>query len=331
MIKDDPIITDPALLKRLELEKSHFIQKLLQDLRQNRPISISNFLIKSEVLDRNISILKSGKRELVVENAIKAKYNAILDQARKRTQSHSDTEKKIDALYGFLHFYLFKTYHRDYDSMLDVLQTGYFNCNSSTKIMTALEEDLIASNNLGLILLDPPEGKLDGHALNWFRDKNGTVWEIENTSYIQRIPFRVGLQTSKQILIAAYLRGNGVGIEQLPKQLASLYKRKVKQEREWIDPGPKREIREIFPSAGESRKIPSLSDKPIPNSHFREKANSDDKIPPPPPQQNSKLPPTPSPKKDEKQDIIPSKTPRPPKPPRPVPPYPAWPPVDVPF
>ena len=289
----DPAKIDPVQLKKLEAEKRSFVRDLLSDLRHDRPVSMANFLIKSEVLDRNIRVFKSGKGEVVNEKAIREKYNMVLNLAKKKTREHADPEKKLDALYGFVHFRLFRAYIRHYDSMLDILQTGRFNCNSSTKIMTALEEDLINSNNFGLILLDPPSGSREGHVLNWFRDKNGKVWEIENTKYIQRIPFRAGLQTTKQILIAAYLRGNGVGIDQLPKSLAMLYKRKVRQESGWTGPRPKREIREIFPNAGESHKIPPSPEEPIPNPNFREKADEDDKIPPPPPREDEEIPPPP--------------------------------------
>ncbi|MFH1347862.1 MAG: hypothetical protein ABIH22_04145 [Candidatus Margulisiibacteriota bacterium] len=246
-------------LERFKAQKQAFIRQLLQDLHQGkRSMSMSNFMIKSEVLDRNIKSLETASGDIIDEKKIHNRYDAIMKQAKKWTGKLERTEKKIDELHHFSHYRLFRGYLKGSSGILNVLENGIYNCISSTKFVAALENDIVGSNNYGIIILDPPKdpskGK-SGHTLSWLRDAD-KLWQIENTNGgpPRRIPLEKGLRTPKEIFIAAYLVNNGIKVDQLPKKLARLYKRGVGIEG--------------LPVAGISTDLPAPPDYLIPNPYF---------------------------------------------------------------
>lgn len=247
-------------LEKLKAEKKEFIQQLLLELHnEKRSISISDFAIKSEVLDRNIENMESGSGDIIDEKESHNRYEAILGQAKRWTDKYETNGKKIEEMHHFSHYRMFRGYLKGSGEILDVLEKGIYNCFSSTEFDTALEDDIVGSGNYGVVVLDPPKdpskGK-SGHMLSWFRDKKGRLWQIENTDGgpPRRVPFVKGLRTPKEIFIAAYLINNGIRVDQLPKKLAQLYKRGVRPDG--------------FPIAGVSTDLPEPPDYLIPNPYF---------------------------------------------------------------
>jgi hypothetical protein len=211
------------MLSKLNAEKQGFIQQLLQDLHQGqRSISISDFMIKSEVLDHNIKSLRSGSEDLIEENKVRERYETILEKAKKWISPFEKNAEKIDALHQFAHHRIFRGYLAG-SGILKTLQTGIYNCVSSTFLLTALEDDLVGTRRYGIVVFDD-------HLRSWFLENKQTLWEIENTdgNPTRRTPYTKGLRVPKEMFIAAYLIGNGVEINQLPQNLARFYRRSVK-------------------------------------------------------------------------------------------------------
>lgn len=249
------------LLEKFKAEKKVFIQQLLQDLHQDKRIPISDFAIKSEVLDQNIDTLKSGSLDIEDEKAIRYRYKAVLKRAKKWVRKFKKMRKMTEELHHFSHYQMFRGYLKGSSDIINILFNGIYNCTSSTKFQTALEDDIVRSENFGVIVLDPPKdpskGK-SGHMLSWFRDRN-SLWQIENTNGgpPRIVPFEKGLRTPKEIFIAAYLINNGVDLSQLPHKIRRFYKRGVGQGG--------------FPVAGVSSNLPKPPNFIIPNPYFGEK------------------------------------------------------------
>ena len=93
-----------AQLERLKTEKKEFIQSLLKDLHKDkRSIAMSNFFIKSQVLDHNIGALESGSGELLDEKTMQKKFAKALGDAKSRADKVKGEGKKIDELHLFSH------------------------------------------------------------------------------------------------------------------------------------------------------------------------------------------------------------------------------------
>jgi hypothetical protein len=211
------------MLSKLNAEEQEFIQQLLQDLHQGqRSISISDFMIKSEVLDHNIKSLRSGSENLIEENKVRERYETILEEAKKWISPFEKNAEKIDALHQFAHHRILRGYLAG-SSILKTLQTGIYNCASSTFLLTALEDDLVGTRRYGIVVFDD-------HLRSWFLENKQTLWEIENTdgNPTRRTPYTKGLRVPKEMFIAAYLIKNGVALNQLPQNLARFYRRGAK-------------------------------------------------------------------------------------------------------
>ncbi|MFH1347863.1 MAG: hypothetical protein ABIH22_04150 [Candidatus Margulisiibacteriota bacterium] len=246
-------------LERFLAQKRAFVQQLLQDIHQDkRSISMSNFMIKSGVLDRNIQSMQSDAEKLIDENEVHGRYKIVLEKAKKHMDKSEKRKEKTDGLHYFSHRRMFRGYLKASSGILDVLMKGTYNCASSTEFITALEDDLIGSDGYGAIILDPPKdpskGK-SGHMLSWYKDKDN-LWQIENTDggKPRRVPFKKGLRVPKEIFIAAYLIRNGIKVSQLPKKLTRFYKRGVGKDG--------------FPIAGESTDLPKPPDHFMPNPYY---------------------------------------------------------------
>ncbi len=258
-------------LEKLRAEKREFLHQLLLDLQsKTRSIPLSEFLIKKYVLERNIQSLESGKDELTDEKTVRDKYSKVLKEAREWSDNHEDIGQKLDALHYFTHFKIFRWYDPASNKFIDVLERGYYNCLSATAFLAALQEDILGSADYGIIILDPPKGRMDSHMLSWFRDKNGNLWQMENTKAAlpRRVPFRSGLRTTKEIFISAYLVGNGVKVNQLPHKIAMLYKRGIRHDFGPIIFRPGKIGNDVFPIAGVSHSLPKPPDSKIPNLCF---------------------------------------------------------------
>ncbi|MFA4967110.1 MAG: hypothetical protein WC624_02700 [Candidatus Margulisiibacteriota bacterium] len=247
------------LLQGLLAEKQSFIGQLLKDLRRGqRAISMSDFMIKSQVIDRNIKSLEAGSSDLISEAPLQDKFRSKLAVAKREIDKFEGREDRLDALRHYAHRRVFRGYLKGSSEIIDVIQKGIYNCTSSTEFLTALEDSLNGANDYGPILLDPPKdptkGK-SGHMLSWFND--GThLWQIENTDGgVPRRKFEAGLRVPKDIFIAAYLVRNGVKVSELPNRLARLYSRGINANG--------------FPVAGESTDLPDPSDDFKPNPHFQ--------------------------------------------------------------
>lgn len=259
---EPPTLTEAEkaqLLERLKMEKQELIQKIAHDLHTGEPtMTISDFLIKSEVLDRNISALESGSADLVDENTMRREYNSILREVRRRVALFEGTGERLDILHYFSHTNLFQGYLKGSSGILDVLLNGTYNCATSTLFLASLEADLVNSENYGVVILDPPEdpsmGKM-GHMLSWF-EEGETLWQIENTDggYPRRTPFQKGLRVPKEMIYAAYLINNGLSVDQLPQNLAQYY-------RLGVGIGG-------YPVAGVSTDLPDPPDSFMPNPYF---------------------------------------------------------------
>ncbi|MFH1618174.1 MAG: hypothetical protein ABIB65_06360, partial [Candidatus Margulisiibacteriota bacterium] len=132
---------------------------------------------------------------------------------------------RLEGLHYFMHYHLLRGYLKGEDNVVDLFDTGIYNCVSSILALSMLEYDLVKSDQYGVVLLDPGPRSKSGHIRSWFFDGR-RYWEIENTSGCppRMRAFRKGLRVPKQIIIAAWLVRNGVGVDELPVELARYYK-----------------------------------------------------------------------------------------------------------
>lgn len=263
-------------IEMLKTEKRKYIQELLEKLNNGQHIPVSEFFIRTEVMDNNIAILQSNSNKLVSEDEAKDKYQKILDEARKQTDKRSSEGDKLDALHQFAHDKLFKGYYSGSRGFLDIMKRGAYNCFSSSVFLAALEDDIIGSDKYGIIVLDPPKDpelgnaghmlswhkekplKKDGHIMSWHK-RQGKLFEIENTDggIPVRTKYKKGLRISKNTLVAAYLLENGIELEELPEDIRKQYKKGIGDD--------------FLPVAGVSTDLPDPPDYFIPNPYFKVK------------------------------------------------------------
>ena len=271
--EEKKILNPKKQLEKLKAEKQEYIQELLEKLNKGEHIPVSDFFIRTEIMDNNIAILQVGSDKLESEAEAIEKYQEILKRARKHTDSYQTDEEKLDALHQFAHDKLFKGYYLGSRGFLDIMKRGAYNCFSSTVFLAALENDIIGSDNYGIIVLDPPKdpelGKA-GHVLSWHREKplkkdghymswhrrEGELFEIENTDggTPVRRKYRKGLRVSKNTLAAAYLLENGLNLEELPGDIRKEYKKGIGDD--------------YFPVTGVSTDLPDPPDYFIPNPYY---------------------------------------------------------------
>jgi len=216
------------LLEKFKTVKGMLLRRIAVALNAGGgDLVLSDFLIKSRVLDRNIKALESGSDTLLNEDALQDQYDPIKREARLRAELFEDTGEKLDVLHYYAHSSHLRGYLRTSGEILDVLTDGSYNCAGATLFLASLETDVINSKNYGIIFLGSshdPKG-FCGHMLSWFEDRDGT-WQIENTDggYPRRVPYQEGLRAPVEIVYAAYLLRNGGTLGQLPPDLARLYR-----------------------------------------------------------------------------------------------------------
>ena len=252
------LVDREKMLDQLKAQKQALIQRTLQSLRKGEHIILSDFLIKSEVLDRNMDQLKSGSVNLIDESNVRKKYDRILMRIKRQADRHEKTEEKVDEIHHLTHRAALRGYLKRSAGILDVLLEGTYNCATSTALNAAIEDNLVDSKNYGIIFLDPPKdpskGK-SGHMLSWLKEDNN-LKQIENTDGGQprRVPFKNGLRAPKNIFMAAYLVKNGIKPYQLPPDLSRLYYRGSNGDG--------------FPIAGTSTDLPDPGNELIPNKYY---------------------------------------------------------------
>ena len=250
-------------LEQLQGEKKALIKKLTGELRTGQiSISLDEFLLKSQILDQQIRVLKenpqASEAELQSATVFQQVFNNVAAQANGWVSSKKTERAKIANLHFFAHYKMFRAYLRDSTALTTVLSDGIFNCSSSTAFVTALQAKLVGAKDFGVVLLDPPKdpkkGK-DGHMRSWYQDQHG-LWQIENTDGgpPRIIPFTKGLRTPSNIFVAAYLVRNGVKVAALPDRLAKLYSLGVGKGG--------------FPVAGVSTDLPKPPNELVPNPYF---------------------------------------------------------------
>ncbi len=263
-------------LEKLKAQKQEYVKELLGKLDREEHIPVSDFFIRTEIMDNNIAILQTGSEKLVNEDESREKYQQILKEVRKQTDAYQSEGEKLDALHQFAHDKLFKGYYSGSRGFLDIMKRGAYNCFSSSIFLAALEDDVIGSDKYGIIVLDPPKDpalgnsghvlswhdekppKKDGHIMSWHKRK-GKLFEIENVDggTPVRRKYKKGLMVSKDILVAAYLLQNGVELEELPENVRKYYKKGIGTS--------------YLPVAGASTDLPDPPDYFIPNPYYEVK------------------------------------------------------------
>lgn len=212
-----------AKLAALKNEKQIFLEGLFLSLSTGKPIKMSDFFIKRDTLERNLDSLQKGGG-LVDEAQEHEKLNEVIALIDKANGGLTDRDQVVDRLHRTLFTSYFKAYALSSVDLIELLHTSYFKCDTATQLKTVLMERKVRPENFGVVLLDPPAGRTDGHVLSWYR--SGGLWEIENTSGARpyRAPFTKGLRVPSTIFVVAYLLVNGYKLEQLPHNYAEYYK-----------------------------------------------------------------------------------------------------------
>lgn len=202
---------DVNLLKE---ERKKYLTELLYSLRKGVKIKLSDFLIKSQVLDKNIELAEAGEFGLG-EGFVRREYLRLMRRAKYYVK---DREDKIKELHRFLHTKVFEGYFWDSGSILDVLGRGWYNCLSSTETFSALLEDVLGIEDYRVVLFDD-------HIASFVKGK-----AIENTDHAWKTAKEkykgCGLIVPREIFIAAYLVKHGISHEELPSNLLALYETK---------------------------------------------------------------------------------------------------------
>jgi hypothetical protein len=203
-------------LNTLKEERSQYLSGLLSSLHEGREIQLSEFLIRSETLDRNITLAERGEFG-TSEQKSQEKYSEILERARARTLGN---ENKAKAIHEFLHTEVFSGYFYGNGEMLDVLNSGVYNCLSSTLMSASLITDLLGRGAQNLLILDDHVASfIDGKVL----ENTAHEWDSAVHRYNG-----CGMVAPSEILVAAYLVKHGTPVEGLPGELVSFYKTRKK-------------------------------------------------------------------------------------------------------
>lgn len=201
-------------LEKLKEERRLYVAELHESLMKGEEIKLSDFLIKSAVLDKNIELAE--KEEFgPSEEFIKYEYSEIVKEAEKDVESEKN---KIGALHFFVHTQIFKGYFWESDGMDDVVDRGWYNCLSSTELFSALLEDVLGNKDYQLLLFDDHVATfLNGRKI----ENTEHEWKNTNTKYN-----RCGLRVHRDAFIGAYLVKNGITPEELPTHVSAAYSSK---------------------------------------------------------------------------------------------------------
>ncbi|MDD5172457.1 MAG: hypothetical protein PHF60_05485 [Candidatus ainarchaeum sp.] len=199
-------------LGKLKEEKKRYLAELLESLEKGKEIKLSEFLIKSQVLDRNITLAEQGQPGVSLED-MQGRHLKLVELANARLVSGS--KDQVRGLYEFAQEKPFVGYFWDSSSVLDILDTGWYNCLSSAQFFSALMEDVLGRKDYRVLLFDD-------HVALLIRGKR---FEVQDHTWAgaNMIFNGCGLAAPRDIFIAGYLLKNGVTMGRLPKHLASLY------------------------------------------------------------------------------------------------------------
>jgi hypothetical protein len=204
-------------VKKLKEEREKYVSELLETLGKGGRIRLSDFFIKSEILEQNIALAEKGE-SLLDEKKIKRDYLELVEMAKK---SVDGKENELQALHEFLHNEHYAGYYWDSGSILDAIEVGWYNCASSTKLYTALIEDVIGRRDGKIIVFGD-------HLMTFVGGQT-----IENTANGWKDAYAkydgCGLIAPGEIFVAAYLSINKVAPEDLPRRLSHFYT----SERSW--------------------------------------------------------------------------------------------------
>ena len=189
-------------------KKRAYVEELQKTLKEGKNIRMSEFLIKSWVLDKSIEALEHGKPALDLAH-VQQRYERLVAEVRASVKC----SKSPKAIHRHLHKEVLSTYYKGSGSIYDTLSRGWYNCNSSTELYSSLLEDVAGIKNYSWILYDD-------HIKSYL---NG--YTIENTEHKWNPapPDGCGLILPRESMIATYLVGNDVPLNDLPKRLAAYY------------------------------------------------------------------------------------------------------------
>ena len=202
-------------LSRLKQQKQKYLTELLSSLRKGVHIKLSDFFIKSEVLDTNIRLAE--KEEPGIEEAgMQHRYQELVAKARKAA---AGKENPISALHDFVHEKVFAGYFWGSGKLTDVLTKGWYNCLSSSETFTALMEDALGETRHQTLVFDD---HIASFMFGRMIENTDHYWKSANKDYDG-----CGLVAPKEIFIAAYLVKNGIPKEELPPHLSQFYRVRV--------------------------------------------------------------------------------------------------------
>lgn len=242
-------------------ERETYVSELLFLLKNGKEISLSQFFIKSELIDKNIRAFDAGDKPSS-EKYYHGQYQMLVDGAKEYVKGK---KFKLKHLHKFFH----TTFTRGYDpvqgSIVDMLDSTQGNCNASTQLFSALIEDVLGIKNQKFLVYNDHIASMVGKR------------KIENTLHRWDSAYQpydgCGAKLPKGVMVAAYLLANGVEVADLPRSIQKIYMR------EWTwpkhcnmspgrsGPGGRSGARKIYPLVN----IPSgldVPDGPVPNKEY---------------------------------------------------------------
>ena len=210
-IKPEPAPKKKPDLNKLLKEREQYVSEIHSALMRGEEVKLSDFLIKSAVLDRNIEMAEKGEFGPTEEH-IRQKYDALVAKVKEEAELYSD---KPSTIHYFLHTKILKGYFYASDSIIDILERGWYNCLSSTQLYSALLEDVAGIKNYKIMLYDD-------HLATFLKGR-----KIENVEHLWKKTNKryngCGFPVHRDAFIAAYLVKNGIEPGELPADISRIY------------------------------------------------------------------------------------------------------------
>ncbi len=192
-------------------ERESYVSELLSLLKTGKEISISEFFLKSELLDKNIRAFDAGDTPYS-EGYYKGQYQMLVSRAKEHLKGK---KFKLKHLHIFFHTEFTRGYAPKQGNILDMLDSNWGNCNASTQLFSALIEDVLGIKDQKFLLYTNHIASILGKR------------KIENTSHKWEASYQLydgcGAKLSKESMVAAYLLANGVQVPELPPDLQEPY------------------------------------------------------------------------------------------------------------